>query len=197
MMQLSTLRRGAIAIMAGLLTASCGADSALPSAPSTPSLEVVDPAVFAEGLTRDVALRQDITVGAWINKDGGKIEIRDAGLKLTIPSGAVRHRTYFQITAHSGRMVAYSFGPHGSVFKKGLLMEQVLRGTSWDKLPSHSQVEIGYFENAADLDLNGHKALIREFLPIEIDVTGSAIKAKLFHFSGYMVSSGRMQAMEE
>lgn len=188
---MSRLRNLSVAAAASLALSACSSDSALPTAPAaTPSLEVVNPAVVAAAVTRPTRLDRDVTVGAWIDAEGGSIEIKKAGLKVEIPGGALRQRTYITATALAGDMYAYDFGPHGTVFARPLRVEVELNKRALQR--THlERIEVGYFAKTSQLDERANSALINEFLPVVLDLHGSKVRFEVWHFSGYMVSSGR------
>jgi hypothetical protein len=138
-------------------------------------------------LQRDVPLASSITVSSTIGAAGGKIEIRDAGLKLVIPSGALTQATTITVTAFAGNGVAYDFQPHGLVFNKPLVATQAfrLRGTT---IPV---VQGAYFPDAGSLDLTGLTGQVTEREPTVVDLQGKKVKFNIPHFSGYLLSIDR------
>ena len=144
----------------------------------------------AVALERTDALLAPVSTSVVIGRNGGKIELKDLGLKLTVPSGAILANSItITVTALAGKQVAYEFQPHGTVFLKALKFEQSTDNTSWDKLKVRGTVMGGYFQNADQLNLWGLAALLNETYPITVD--GSKLSFDVWHFSGYMVSTGR------
>jgi ZU5 domain len=149
----------------------------------------------AKALTRDVAIAP-MTRSFTFDKNGGKIEIREAGLRIDIPSGAIPGNT-LTITVHvlPGKAVAYDFQPHGTNFRKPLQFRQDLAGTSWDDSRFKGALMGGYFKDKSQLNLLTGIALVDELLPIVIK--SHEARFDIRHFSGYMVSSGRSSASSE
>jgi hypothetical protein len=193
MLQLLRARSGMLLMAAGLLGA-CADDQSLPSAVGTrPNAEVVSSPVVASALTREAALAADITVAALIGPKGGSLRIHEAGLKVDVPAGAVTGSPItFTVTALAGQMVAYEFGPHGSVFNVPLRVEQKLKGTNWHKLRDPVTIEAAYFADRAQLNHELHAVESNELLPVNMDMGNSELEFDVSHFSGYMVSSGRL-----
>ena len=148
-------------------------------------------------LQRTSPLAQDISVSAEIGKNGGTIEIREAGLKFVVPSNALvppsRQKTVtITVTALKGDEVAYTFQPHGLRFREPVRIEQEFKGTTAEGNRSLMEgVEGAYFPSVADLDVVRGTASVLEFRPTSVDVTGSKIKFTVDHFSGYLIASGR------
>jgi hypothetical protein len=90
--------------------------------------------------------------------------------------------------------VAYEFGPHGSVFNVPLAVTQDLRGTTWETLERWAVLEGGYFQARSQLDEATNRAYVDEFLPAVVDARTATLRFAVPHFSGYMVSSGRVSA---
>lgn len=142
-------------------------------------------------LERDQAITAPITRSFRIsNKDGGRIEIKETGLRVDVPSGALPASTMtITVTALPGRALAYDFQPHGTVFLKPLAFQQELEDTSWDKLGFKGVLLGGYFEDPSQLNVFDGLALLDELYPVTFDSKRARFDIK--HFSGYMVSSGR------
>ena len=193
MLQMLRARSGMLLVAAGLLGA-CADDHPLPSASGNrPSLEIVRSPEVASALTREAALAEDITVTASIGERGGSLRISEAGLTVDVPKGAVTGEPItLSVTALAGQMVAYEFGPHGTVFNVPLRVEQKLNGTNWHKQPDPMVAEAGYFADRSQLDHTLNTAVVDEFLPANVDVGKSKLRFDISHFSGYMVSSGRI-----
>ncbi len=185
-----------LAAALGLSAALAACTSETPMGPAAqPSLNVSTSSTVLKALTRDVPLGADITVQATIGPEGGTFAIAEAGLKVIVPAGAVASPTVFTATAHRGDMVAYEFGPHGTRFATALKMQQELKGTSWYKAENQLvKPEVGYFAERSDLNEVLDVGLVSEVLPADIyvELTGSKLRFDVWHFSGYMVSSGRM-----
>ena len=194
-MSLHALTRfGLLAAAAGLLGA-CDGDRAAPLAPearhqmataASPQAELVTT------LTRRQPLPVDLTMAALIGRQGGSFTIPGTGLRVVVPPRAVSGWTLFTATALKGDLVAYEFGPHGLRFNVPLYLTQDLRGTTWDTLESWAVMEGGYFKSRSQLDDATDQAYVDEFLPVVVDATTATLHFAVKHFSGYMVSSGRV-----
>ena len=174
-------------------TACQGDGATSPTAATTPPrLEVVNPAVTASVLTRTTPLDADYTVSKIIGPLGGSLSV-PGGLKITVPPLALRRVVILTATALKGNMVAYEFGPHGTVFNVPLVMTQDLRGTSGEGMTGVSTTEVGYFLDRAKLDFASDKASINEFLPasLSVSLTGESLTYSVKHFSGYVIVTGR------
>jgi hypothetical protein len=139
-------------------------------------------------ITRDHSLPDHPTKDGWVGPLGGELRLPQAGVTLIIPAGAVDKSTHFSITAVRGNFLAYEFEPHGIKFNKPVLMVQDLRGTS-HRL---GQSVIGaYFSNAANLDQAHGKAKVDELLSVTLNTSLNQATMPIWHFSGYMMASGR------
>ncbi|HEU4564576.1 MAG TPA: hypothetical protein VFS05_08005 [Gemmatimonadaceae bacterium] len=184
----------ALSLLGGALACADGAGVTGPSGglqPPPPQLEILDPPEWASGLERVTPLAQPITVSQQIGIRGGIISIPEAGLRVVVPPLAVRQPLTITATAVAGRLVAYEFQPHGTVFLLPLQVTQDLKGTTWRSDAGLPLMEVGYFADALQLDPLKGGALIDEFLPAVTDPVNGKLRFQIFHFSGYMVSSGR------
>ncbi len=188
---MSHIRRASLAL---LVVAAVGcSDRSSPVAPvEAPSLEIVDPAVNADALHRNKALRTWEWAAVTIGPEGGELTIPRAGLKLKVPEGAVSEPIQFTAVAVPGDIVAYVFGPHGTTFAKPLTVKQSLRETELFRAKRMPRsLEAGYFADWRQIDLRNSEVLINEFLPVTVDQHGANITWEVTHFSGYMLSTGR------
>jgi hypothetical protein len=142
-----------------------------------------------DGLLRDEPLAQDITVQQTIGPEGGVLQIKEAGMKLEVPAGAVSAPTVFTATALAGRAVAYDFGPSGT-FPVALTVRQDLKGTNWWK-QSPDGLVASYVRDLSTIDASNGTARGDEPEPTSVDVNNAKISFTVTHFSGYMVSTGR------
>ena len=163
----------------------------------TTTATVLETVVPVNVLQRTSPLTQDISVSAEIGKNGGTIEIREAGLKFVVPSNALdppssKRTVTITVTALKGDEVAYTFQPHGLRFREPVRIEQDFKGTTAEGDRSLlGGVEGAYFPSVADLDAAHGIASVLEFRPTSVDVTGNKIKFTVDHFSGYLIASGR------
>ena len=192
--------RSSLLVALGFTGALAACTSESPVGPAAPpahlnvvlSAEVTtstNSATLVNGLTRTRPLANDLRTTATIGPLGGAFAIPAAGLKVLVPPGAVASPTVFTATALAGDMVAYDFGPHGATFAVPLQVIQELGATNWK---SASQIEGGYFAENSQLNDATDQAVVNELLPVSIDVFASKLRMDVWHFSGYMVSSGRL-----
>lgn len=148
-------------------------------------------------LERTSPLSRDISASAAIGKNGGTIEIPEAGIKFIVPSNALvppsRQKTVtITVTALKGDEVAYTFQPHGLSFREPVRIEQDLKGTTAEFDRSILDYATGaYFPSLDDLDVVSGIASVLEYRPTSVDVTGNKIKFTVGHFSGYLIATGR------
>lgn len=193
-MNLHVRKRVAALLLAATPLAACSPAGAGVTAPAGgPSLAVAGPtAERVVALTRKEPLPGGITASVYVTPErGGTLIIREAGLTVTVPAGAVSAPTVITAAAHAGKLVAYDFGPHGTRFLVPIRVKQELKPTSWYKLVDRSQVEAGYFQDASQIDVTTGSATIDEFLPVELTQSGNRLEFDVVHFSGYLLSTGR------
>jgi len=159
--------------------------SADPSAGLLSSLE--GSLVSKDALVRNTTLANDITVTADIGTEGGTLAIPAAGFQLIVPPGAVVSRTVFTVTALSGNLVAYEFGPHRLKFRVPLRATQDLSNTRWRPL-SLKPLVAGYFLERSDLDQTSATALVSEVIEGVTIPLSKQFKWRIDHFSGYVVA---------
>jgi hypothetical protein len=207
----SKLTRSTVARTAGLLAAAaavvlasaCSSDtiSAPAKAPeyrsSQFSIGGVTKTLFPmQPLTRNDPLTSPIVRTFTITKGGGKLEIKETGLRVDVPAGAIsKNSLTITVTALAGSAVAYDFQPHGTVFLKPLDFQQELDGTSWERLRYKGLAVGGYFETVSQLSVLSGLALLDEVYPIMLDDKRASFDIR--HFSGYLVSSGRQDTEDD
>ena len=198
----SPIRRiGALAL--ALTLAGCSADQV-----SAPTRMTASPADAQSGLlggvlgtvtgtlnltTTDAAQRTTplaapITVTKQIGYDGGTLSIPEAGVKVTVPRGALFRTTTITMTARAGSLLAYDFSPTGTTFYKPLTFTQSLTGTNVTLLQA-PLLRLGYY---SDPGLLGElTATVSELLGGVTNLLGWTFTAPINHFSGYVVLCGR------
>ena len=128
------------------------------------------------------------------------ISLKNAGLKVTFPNGAVSAPTNVCLVAHAGSLLTYSFYPHGLQFAANLTVQQDLRGTTaYHNSLIMSTLMGGYLANdvKVDVDLNGVGSFAQVFSVYADDEAAPLIEKGTFvkfftnHFSGYALASGR------
>ncbi|HEX8433004.1 MAG TPA: hypothetical protein VF625_17085 [Longimicrobium sp.] len=161
-----------------------------------PSLEIFAPPIEVDVLQRTTAITQPLQASAVIGKDGGRLEIPGAGLRVDFPTHAVRGNTRITVTAVPGTAVAYVFEPHGLVFRQPVQIRQTFKGTNAEgNHELRKALEGAYFTATDLLSYDVLKATgvakIVETRPTEMEVNGSGLRFSVEHFSGYLVSTGR------
>lgn len=173
------------------------AQPALAAAPTT--APTATPNAYV-GYTTSVSVRPlmwktnvtQASVGAVIGSAGGSLTL-PGGPTLTVPRGAVSASTSFTITRLPGRIVAYDFGPHGTRFATPVSITHPATGTTLGALGSTSSVQGAYFPDAGGLDQTNGVARVSEFSPYtSVTWDRSSVTFKVNHFSGYLLSTGRM-----
>lgn len=186
-------RLGAVALALCAFASACSdLETTNPrvAADGGPLLEIFNPPVDVGVLQRTTPLATDLTTSATIGKAGGKLEIPAAGLRVEFPSNAVRGNTKITITALQGTNIAYTFEPHGLVFKQAPIIRQSFKGTN--AATDHTvrdALEGAYFPDTTYVAKGSAKVV--ETRPTFVDVTGGSIRFSVEHFSGYLVSTGR------
>ena len=196
----STSITRAFVALAAVALAACGDPVGPVASPARPSLDrgaVAAPEIAVVALKRLKPLDGALTASAVIDRRGGELQIRKAGITVKVPSGAVSAPTRFTVTALAGDLVAYEFEPHGIQFARPLEAAQELRVTTLGN-NGHNSTEVAlselraaYFPTTQSLDFDRGVARVLEFEPTTIDLHGHEVRWEIRHFSGYMVSSGR------
>jgi hypothetical protein len=150
----------------------------------------------AQGLLRQKPLDNPVVVTKVIPSGGGKIDVPGTDFELQIPKGAFEGKSMtFTVKALPGYAVAYQFEPHGAEFLVPLKFVQHLGHTNLHgfKPPKGftSQLSGAYFTRANLVDPLTGLAVVSEFLPADLTWDGDQISFPIWHFSGYMVSTGR------
>lgn len=141
-------------------------------------------------LQRLVALDRTYSAGATIGTAGGVIRIREAGLTVTFPAGAVAQPVLIHVTALPGRNVAYTFEPHGLVFQQRPVITQDLGVTEVvRRLLLGPQLGGVYF--ADESQIAAGTATVQETLPANVDLLRLRMSFPISHFSGYAASTSR------
>jgi hypothetical protein len=143
----------------------------------------------AKGLLRATPLAKSVTRRLTVGPTGGTFPVAGTGLTIVAPANAVRETLTITVTAYAGKMVAYDFQPHGTVFARPLVLMQDIATTGYGALAARAGVEAGYFADPAQLDLANNSAAVNEFLAVSADARTLSFNVQ--HFSGYMLSSGR------
>lgn len=185
-------RRFFSVLLMGAVVAISGCDTPAPTdfqASEVEQLGVLAPGLLGSGsevtvLERTKPLASELSVTQVIGRDGGVIEISEAGLTVSFPQGALTRPTEITVTAPSGNLVGYHFAPHGLKFHESVTVHQDLSLTE-ARLGSTvlGSLSAAYF--AGDLD---PKVLALEVLDLSI-LDGLLAQFKIDHFSGYVIAT--------
>ncbi len=186
----------AAVVLAGYTVSACSSENVLaPAAEPTAQhglisstvggvLNTVGSLVTVQGLTWKAPV-SGATATAVIGKNGGSVTLGDA--TLTVPAGAVKQNTTFQIVRLAGNIVAYDFEPAGSSFPKPLTLKI---NTDQTTLGSYANPKVrgAYFPLASLLNQVLGLAKVSEFRDATLAKDRSSVTFTVEHFSGYMVS---------
>ena len=186
------------AALAALLTAACADAPTAPAAARGPaSLAYVAAPTptngTALGVARTTALPQAVSASATITRrSGGTLALPGTGLRVVVPANAIAEdQLTITVTAPAGRAVAYEFGPHGTRFSAPLTVEQDYRGLAVSGSTDLGALYVGYFATPEAFDAATGTATVSEEIPVRIDAKRSTASFQVWHFSGYMLSSGK------
>ena len=204
---------GRLAAAAAILTVAACRDASpvAPGAADVPVVASLDEAAEPElskreypVITRDVPLERYYWTREWVMPSRNKyqsVKIREAGLNVSFPPGAVSQPLLVTLVAYPGKYLAYGFYPHGATFNVPVKVQQNLHGTSaYQNAEVMSDLIGGYMAGGmADLDQTTGLATLAETFTIyywdDTDVfkktTPSVAKFYTSHFSGYVLASGR------
>jgi len=198
------LRSFGLAVITSAITAiaisGCAADATAPStpaqAPSGPSqslLGLLREPVTVTPLLRNTPLPADVSASTLVGTLGGSISIPSAGLNIVIPPLAVAPGTRISVRALAGSNVAYEFEPHGIRFNVPLVATQNLRGTQAQSggLINPLSLFAGYFPDATQ------PTSISELLNVNVSLLSQTSVFSIWHFSGYIIATGRAQPSDE
>jgi hypothetical protein len=135
-------------------------------------------------LKRTTPLATSISASAYIGPLGGAISLPQAGLTVVVPALALSSRQLITVTALAGSDVAYEFAPHGLRFLVPLVATQGLGSTQVGAgLLDPKLLFVGYFTDASKDNV------VSELL--SVGVSAGVAVFPIWHFSGYIVASGR------
>ena len=118
------------------------------------------------------------------------MHLREAGLRIDFPRGAVTIPTRITVTALRGDNVAYRFEPHGIQFKRPVTLRQSLHRTAaWNDDDLADHLNGSYFERLI-VDSTRTFARSLERRAGSLKDSKAALEFTIEHFSGYMVSVG-------
>jgi hypothetical protein len=187
-------RRAAAALL--VLAAACTSQDQSPVAPAAPAPQILAKKTLpvpdlAAPLQREKPVKGE-TVSKVIGPKGGNLSV-PGGLQLIVPPGAVDSDVMFTATTIAGTAVAYDFGPHGITFKQPVIFRQSLGGTNWHHVPKGLRplIQVGYYTKLVTDAEGDLLTFVEEWQQTTLDIVNGKLEAELWHFSGYMVSSGR------
>lgn len=141
-------------------------------------------------LLRTTPLTSAMSASATIGPLGGVLSLPGAGLTVVVPPLAVKSPTKMSVTALAGSSVAYEFEPHGIKFTVPLVATQSLQGTQAQSggLINPLSLFAGYFPDSKQI------TSVSELLNLNVNVLGQTSVLTIWHFSGYIIATGRSDA---
>jgi hypothetical protein len=196
-MRLRFLSTLTLAVAASLTISACATDNS-----TAPSVKTPPPAASSSLLggllgapstpakTRTPVLRinplpTSLTTSAKIGILGGSLSIPGAGITVVVPPLALLSPTTITVNALAGSNVAYEFSPHGLKFALPLIVTQDLKVTRATPELLSLGLSLGYFPDAS------HVTSVTELLSVNVDLLGLTAVSTVWHFSGYILISGR------
>ena len=191
----------ALLISTGLGTYGCGdSPTSIEPEQEIEALPVRGPAYArVDGVTLGVLrwndpLPSDLTDSRWIGRRGGMVRLRDPGVSLFVPRGAIgdlegikttrRGKVKITMTLHEGGGVSVGFGPDGVRFSRPAYLVIDLKETQAADDPSVLEGLVAvYFKGKPKESVQA-----REVLPVRV-LHGKLI-VPIWHFSGYLLASG-------
>jgi len=195
------LRSLGLAVITSAITAiaisGCAADATSPmapaAAPSQSLLGLLSQPTIVSPLLRNTPLPADISASTIVGVLGGNVSLPAAGLNVVIPPLAVAAGTRITVRAMAGSKVAYEFEPHGIRFGVPLIATQSLRDTQAQSggLINPLSLFAGYFPDQTQ------PTSISELLNVNISLLNQTSIFSIWHFSGYIIATGRAQSGDE
>jgi hypothetical protein len=174
-------------------TAPSGPAAEIPSIEATPAsanltnlLGLGNP-VEVTPLQRTAPLANSVSTSAVMGPLGGTLSLPSAGLLVVVPPLALSSRQTITVTAVAGSNVAYEFAPHGLKFNVPLVVTQNLAVTQAGNngLVSPLSLFAGYFPDSTK------PTSITESLNVNVNLLNQLATFSVWHFSGYILASGR------
>ncbi len=145
-------------------------------------------------LKRTFKINARISASRTIGIMGGEISLPGSGAKAIFPPFSVLQPTLITMTAREGDDVAYDFQPH-MTFQIPVVVQQELGATNAIGKPSMLTALAGaYFEGDLErnyTDVSRRFVHIKEVSPGMLDASGRKFTFLVWHFSGYLASSGK------
>jgi len=188
--------------LVAVVAAAC-VSTDIPTAPSGPAGSVPTEATEANAsltsllglanpiqvtpLQRTTPLANSVSTSATIGPLGGALALPSAGLLVVVPPLALSSKQTITVTAVAGSNVEYEFAPHGLKFNLPLVVTQNLSLTqaSRNGLVNPLSLFAGYFPDSTK------PTSITEQLNVNVDLLNSVATFTVWHFSGYILASGR------
>ncbi|HEV8446808.1 MAG TPA: hypothetical protein VGQ44_08305 [Gemmatimonadaceae bacterium] len=188
--------------LVAVVAAAC-VSTDIPTAPSGPAGSVPTEATEANAsltsllglanpiqvtpLQRTTPLANSVSTSATIGPLGGALALPSAGLLVVVPPLALSSKQTITVTAVAGSNVEYEFAPHGLKFNLPLVVTQNLGLTqaSRNGLVNPLSLFAGYFPDSTK------PTSITEQLNVNVDLLNSVATFTVWHFSGYILASGR------
>ena len=151
-------------------------------------------------LRRTKPLSQSVSVTQTVGAQGGTIKLKDAGVTLEIPAGALSANTAITITAPSGNAVAFTFVPHGLLFATPASLHLDVKGTTAEAELKEliDWVKKNKIKDPVALDAYAGVYFVGDVSGpvqpqelLETSLVGNQIVFDIEHFSGYAVAGGR------
>jgi hypothetical protein len=138
-------------------------------------------------LLRTVPLANSVSTSATVGLLGGTLSLPSAGLLVVVPPLALSSSQTITVTAVAGSNVAYEFAPHGLKFNVPLVVTQDLSVTqaSRNGLVNPLSLFAGYFPDSTK------PTSITESLNVNVNLLNQLATFSVWHFSGYILASGR------
>ena len=193
-MRITAVRSFTLLSLAAAL--ACNGDSATgvaaPSAGKSPTTATkLSAPIQTTTLVRNTPLPATVTASKVIGAAGGSFTLPGTGLTITVARNAVAGNTTFSATAYAGAAIGYDFAPH-QTFNAAITLTQDFSSTNaLDVIRAGGVPQVAYFADRSAVDWTTGVASVSELVPTNIDVAGSRVSADVFHFSGYLMSSGR------
>jgi hypothetical protein len=195
-MRLRLLSTLTFAVAAALTISACATDnSTAPSAITSPPaasnsllgglLGAPAPTKTRTPVLRINPLATSQTTSAKIGILGGILSLPGAGLTVVVPPLALLTPTTITVNALAGSNVAYEFSPHGLKFALPLVVTQNLKVTRATPELLGLGLSLGYFPDAS------HVTSVTELLSVNVDLLGLTAVSTVWHFSGYILITGR------
>ena len=142
---------------------------------------------------RTTPLAGDVSASREIGPSGGTIDLKEAGVKLVFPRGAVAAPVTITVRALAGEFVVFTCEPHGTVFATPARAEVKLKGTTaWKNESVQESLEGAYIDGPWSVGPDGRATAYQELAAI-VDVTNGKAIFGVPHFSTLALASGEVR----